>query len=93
MKHVYLGPVSLLRTEGFMHQISDGEAGHGALSQRDDLVDGRHQVLQLAVALQTELAADLNTKKDDNDTRGRCTKVKTCKMRNFMRARDTWLEY
>ena len=54
-----LWPVSLLFSEGHVHHVSDGESGHGALSQGDDLVDAFHHGVQLAMGLQGELAADL----------------------------------
>lgn len=57
-----LGPVPLLGREGHVHGVSDGEAGHGALGQRDDLVDGVHHAAQAGVALQRELAAHLQTR-------------------------------
>lgn len=60
----YLWPVSLLGGEGHIHHVSDGQAGHGALGEGDDLVDALHHGVQLGVGLQRELAADLKTEEE-----------------------------
>ena len=59
----YLRPVSLFGDESCVHHEFDGETGHGALSQRDDLVDALHHRVQFSVSLQGELSADLETEK------------------------------
>lgn len=64
----YLRSVSRLSSERLVHYVSDGEPGHGALSERDDLIDALHHALQVSVGLQGELAADLRTKQDSGDT-------------------------
>ena len=58
----YLGPVPCLRGEGYIHGVLDGQAGHGALGQRNDLVDALHHGLRLEVGLQGELIEDLQEK-------------------------------
>lgn len=60
----YLWPVSLLGGEGHIHHVSDGQAGHGALGEGDDLVDALHHGVQLGVGLQRELTADLKTEEE-----------------------------
>lgn len=65
-----LWPVSLLGSEGHVHHVSDGEAGHGALSQRNDLVDALHHRVQLGVSLQRELTADLKVEEEMQTTGG-----------------------
>lgn len=59
----YLWPVSSLSSKSFIHHVSDGESGHGTLSEGDDLIDGFHYVAQPAVSLQRELSADLKAVK------------------------------
>lgn len=59
----YLRPVSSLSSKSFIHHVSDGEPGHGTLSEGDDLIDGFHYVAQPAVSLQSELSADLKAVK------------------------------
>lgn len=58
----HLRSVSSLGGEGIVHHVFDGEAGHGALSEGNDLIDAFHHRLQLSVSLQRELAADLKTR-------------------------------
>lgn len=47
---LYLWPVAPFFREGHVHNVFDGQAGHGALSQRDDLVDALHHGVQLGVS-------------------------------------------
>ena len=55
----YLGPVSCLWGEGYIHGVLDSQAGHGALSQGNDLIDALHHGLRLEVGLQGKLIQDL----------------------------------
>lgn len=82
-----LGPVALLGGEGHVDGVSDGEAGHGALRQRDDLLDGLHHALQAGVALQGELAAHLQT------GRGRWFLWQRLRQPKPAVPDRTWLEY
>ena len=68
--HEYLRSVSCLWREGYIHGVLDGQAGHGALGQRNDLVDALHHGLRLEVGLQGELVQDLRERKKNRVLRG-----------------------